>query len=171
MLGPLACNKPNAACSRMKQDRVAGFDDEGLTQKVLRSHALEHHRSGRLQLNRFRHFQQTISWKNALIGIRTWCRRIGNAITNLDTIDARTHSNDSACAFITGDERHLSGLVKPSPKIDIDEIQANRLVAHFRLTRTRRTNFNLFILQNVRTTSLMDANCIDHDASPVVVFL
>ncbi len=141
---------------------MSRLHNKGLTQKVLRRHALEHHGSSGFQFDAVRYFNKPVSRQNALFGIGTGRRCISNPIANLEVFDARADSHDNARTLVAGRKRHLRCLVKPSAEINVDEVQPNGLMAHFGFTCSRLTDLDLFILQDFRTAGLVNPNSVDH---------
>ena len=73
-------------------------------------------------------------------------------------------AHDLAGGFVAGDERQPRRLVEAGAEIDVDEIQADGVLADANLAGSRRRHIHVLIHQGFRTPYLVHAHGLGHDS-------
>ena len=107
----------------------------------------------------------------ALTGVGAKIVVIGDAVAWVEIGDARPDRDDFAGRFIAGDERQPRRLVQTGAVIDVDEIQADSVLADTDFARSRRRQIDSFVDQGFRTSHLVHAHSLDHLPSPLAFAL
>src|SRR5690606_30206114 len=153
----------DAAGGRVEQDGLPALQPVGAAEQVLDREALEHHRGGGLEADTPGELHQRLRRHVAQLRIRA--RRaiaVRDAVADLDVRDA------------VADRRHDAGALEPDlaghrlrvqavAEIDVDVVQPDRVVAHLRLARTRRTDVDVDVLHDLWAAGLRDADGLWHD--------
>ena len=163
MLCPLAEDKADTAGRRMDQNslarlgRVAFFDEEG------RGHALQHHRRPLFEADRIRHFHQTIGLDGARLGIgANRASGVSDTVAHLHFRHTFTNGFHNAGRFHADNGGHAGRLIEASAEINIDVIQADRLVPHQGFARLGGGKRHFFPNHFLRTAGFMDADSVIH---------
>src|ERR1700746_2777385 len=83
--------------------------------------------------------------------------------------DSRPDCNALAPRLVAGDEWKLRRLVESGAKIDIDEVQPDRVLADAHLARSRRRHIDALIDQGFRTPDLVHADGFGHHLASLVL--
>jgi hypothetical protein len=86
---------------------------------------------------------------------------IRDAVTHLDFADALAHRLDHARAF-NANPRRQRQRVKTGAVIGVDEIEADRMVAHCGFTRSRGRHNDRLPAQHLGAAGLVNANGVGH---------
>ncbi|MCY1298197.1 hypothetical protein D9M70_476710 [compost metagenome] len=92
---------------------------------------------------------------------------IGDPIAGLEAFDIRPDRDHLTRPFLSGDERQVRWRVGVAAQVDVDEVDADRPVAHPDLAGARFAEFDVFIGEHVRPAVLMHADCF-HGFAPRV---
>ncbi len=167
MLGPLAGDQADPAGGGVEQDGLARLYPEGPAQKVLRSHAFQHHRGCLLIADAIRQRYQAIRLDQARLGVTADWPRIGNPFTDFDLGDPVADRLDHARTFLPRRERQGRRRIEPGTEVDIDEIQSDCCLPQADLARPRLADLDLFEAQRLGTADLMDSYHACHCFLPV----
>ena len=157
-LRPLAGDQPDAAGRRVPQDRLACLDRVGPLEQVLRGHALQHHRRSLLESDAVGQLHQLRGRHHARLRIRAVRRTgVGDAVARGDVGDALANRLDDAGAFHA--EAAWQGLrIQAGAEVDVDVVQADRMVAHRRLAGTRCGQRHVLPRHHFRSANGVDAD-------------
>ena len=150
----------------MDEAIVARAQREGVVGQVVRGHPLQHHRGRGLGGDAVRHGNQARRRNQSLRRVRAHHARPGDALARADLGHARSDCLDRSRAFLTDGEGHLE-LVHAAALVDVDEVDADGLDAHQRLTCSGLRRGHLGQLENFRTALLLDAYRFRHFFSSV----
>ena len=139
-LRPLAENESDPARRRVNEDRIARLHPKSPAQQILRGEALQHHRRGRLKGNALRQLDETVRLDEPLPRVSAQVRGIGDPVAKLEIFHALADSGDFARALAAGREGKRGDRIGAAAKINVDEIDADRMVAdkHFAARGRRR---------------------------------
>src|ERR1700735_293004 len=157
-LSPLAQDQTDAAGRRVHQNRVALFDAVSLPQQILRGQALKHHRRRSVVRNRSRQLEQEPRLDIALLRIGARRAGVSDSIAGLQSLDRRTDLDHLARAFGPRRERRLGRRVETAAMIDVDEVDADRVLAQPDLTLARRRQLDLLKAHDFRAAGLIYAD-------------
>ena len=159
---PLRRNQTHPAGGRMEQNRVARFELGGAVEQILHRQPLHHHGRAGLERNRVGQLEQNLSGHVAHVGVSAVrSPRIGDAVAHTNHGHALAHRLDYAGAFHTQPRRQRLR-IQPRAKIDVDEVHADRFVAHARLAGPRCAHLNVHQFHHFRAADAVDANCFCH---------
>ncbi len=77
--------------------------------------------------------------------------------------DARSDGHDLAGGLVAGNERQAWRLVEPGAEIDVDEVEADGVLAYPHLARSGGCDFHILIHQGFRPSHLVHAHGLGHD--------
>ena len=98
----------------------------------------------------------------ALGGVAAEIEVIGDAVAGMEIGHARPDRHNLAGGFVAGDERQPRRLVEAGAIIDVDEIQADGMLADANLAGSGRGHVDGFVNQGFRTPHLVHAHGLDH---------
>ena len=165
---PLAGDQADAAGGRMEQHEVA-FLQAALRlralEQVLRGEALEHHGRAGVEVDRIGQLAHALGRHHAQLAIAAGrLAGVGGAVAGLQVRDARAHGLDDAGRFHAQRRGHLQR-VQAGAVVDVDEVQADRLVADADFAGARLAHLHVDDLQLFRTAGLGDLYGFAHGAS------
>ena len=140
-------------------------DREGLVQQIERRQSLEHQDGCLLVSDEIRQFHQSVRRCIALGGIGAKVEIIGDAVARMKAGDAGPHSDNLAGAFMTNDERQRRSLVETGPKIAVDEVQTDGMIANPHLAGTRLGKLDILVRQHLRPAELVNPYRLGHHVS------
>jgi hypothetical protein len=160
--GPLACKQANAAGRSVEQDGFIALQAVGLAQQVLHRQALQHRRRSLLEADPRRQRDQLVLRHVAYFGVGAdRALPIGHAVADLQARHARPHGFDHAGALEAQAMRQRTG-IQPGAEIDIDVVQADRMLADGDLVRAGRGHVHVDELHDFRSAVLIDPDCLGH---------
>ncbi len=161
-LGPLAQEQPDAAGSRVHQDRFALGHLIGAAQEVLRGQALEHDRCRLLVGDPLRDFDQPVGGDVSRFAVSARLRvYVGNAIAHAKSPDLLAERGDHACCFPT-DATWQFDRIKTSAIVNVDVVQPDRRVTNLGFIGRGAAKLHVFITQNFRSAVLVETDGLGH---------
>ena len=100
---------------------------------------------------------------DALGGVAAEIEVIGDAIAGMEIGDAGSDRDHFARGFVAGDERQARRLVEAGAEIDVDEVEADGVLADADLARSGRRHLDVLINQRFRAPYLVHAHGLGHD--------
>ena len=159
---PLTRDQTDAAGGGMKQHSLAFFHLINATDQVLHGQSLQHHGGGFLVGNAGRYFDQFLRAHHTRFRIspgRT--AGVGNPVARLDMVYARADGLDHASAF-QADPTGQRQWIQTGAMVGIDEIQANRRVAHARLACSGLSDLDIIELQHFGPADFVESHRLGH---------
>jgi hypothetical protein len=142
------------------------LDGQRLLEQVLRGQALEHHGRPGLEADRVRQHAHALGRHHAHLAVAA--RRlagVGGTVADLEVGHAFAHRLHDAGAFHAKLQRHGEG-VEPAALVDIDEVQADGLVADADLARAGVAHGHIYEFELFGATGLVDLDGKGHGGSP-----
>ena len=164
-LGPLARQQADAARRGVDQHPMSGLDLEGLVQQIPDRQPLQHQHGALLVGDVVGQLDQLVPGNVALGGIAAEIEIVGDAVAGMKIGDAGPDRHNLAGGFIAGDERQPRRLVEAGAVIDVDEVQADGMLADANLAGSGRRHVDGFVNQGFRTTHLVHAHGLGHCGS------
>ena len=157
MFRPLAQDLADAAGRCVHEYGVAFLDLVRAADKIPRRHALQHDRRRDPVVDAGGNLHQPVDRTQTLLGVRPHRLRIGDAIADLEFLHLRADRFDHARAFHAERERQRVR-VQPAAVIDVDEVEADRGVAHQHLARAGGADLDLFPVHFLGAACFMNSN-------------
>ncbi len=146
----------------MQQHRVARLHLVAVADQVLRGQALQHHRRGGVERDRIGQPHHDIGRHHAHLRVGAGgTAGVGHAVAHGDVAHALAHRFDHAGAFHAQPARQRL-LVQPGAEIDIDVVQAHRLMAHAHFAGAGIAHFDIDPLHDFGTAGLLDPDGFAH---------
>ena len=162
-LEPLHREQSDAAGSGGPQHGITGLDRIGLLDQILNRHALQHHGRALFEADGLRHLDQHTRRHHPRFRIGAVAATgISDAIACLDVSNPGADRFNHTCTLGAESGRHRGRGVEAGAKVDVDEVQADRMLADPRFTRPGVANRDFFPNQHFRTTVLVYANRLGH---------
>ena len=137
---PLTGEKADAAGGGMDQHAMMRLDLEGLVQEVPDRQPFEHQHRALLMGDVVGQFDEFLGGNLTLRGVAAEIEIVGDAIAGMEVDDAGTDRDDLARGLVARDERQTRRLVEPGAVIDVDEIEADGMLADTDLAGSGRGN-------------------------------
>ena len=160
---PLAGQEADAAGCGVDQHAVMRLDLEGLVQEVPDRQPLEHQDGALLVGDVVGQFDELVGGDHPFGGVAAEIEVVGDAIAEVEIRDAGPDGNHFAGGLVAGNERQAWRLVEPGAEIDVDEIEADGVLADAHLARSGRRHGDVLINQGFRTPYLVHAHGLGHD--------
>jgi hypothetical protein len=125
---PLAQQQYHAPGRRVNQNRLAGTDGPNPAQQHMHGQAPQHAAGRDIERNPRRQRHDTIGRNGPAFTITAQCRGIGHPITGLKIGHARASGHDDTSTLHPQDGRKTGTSAQAGAEIDIDVIDANRLL-------------------------------------------
>src|SRR5690606_36491731 len=156
--GPLAGDEPDTARGGMEQDRLVTLQPVGLAKQVLHRQALEHQRGGLLETYAVGDPHDPVGGHIAQIGIgANRALPVRHAVAGTQVSHHGANRFDQARSLESQAMRQ--GMrIQPRATIDIDEIQADRLLADADLVRRGGRHHHFFQPHPIRPAMLMNTD-------------
>jgi hypothetical protein len=170
-LRPLAGNEPDAAGRRMDQHGIPGLHAIGAAQQVGGGQTLQHHRRRGVEADLFRQAEQAVRRKVARLGVGAHrAAGIGDAIADRDLGHALADRLDHP-GPLEADPRRQGQRVESAAMIGVDEIEADRGVAHGGFPGGGRRHGDFLPDQHLRTAGPVNADGAVHAGLLVMLFV
>ena len=112
-------------------------------QEVLRGQPLQHHGGRRLIGNAARQLEQGLCRNVALLGVGTGPRRGSDPVPWLEFLDPQPDLDDFARGLAAGREWQARRRIEPIAEIDVDEVDADGVLAKADLALARLRQLDL----------------------------
>jgi hypothetical protein len=149
----------------MEQHVVAGLEAalrQRALEQVLGGQALEHHGRAGFEADGVGQLADALRRHDAHLAVRTGrMAGIGRAVANLEMRDTLAHRLDDARAFHAQRQGHRQ-LVQAGTLVDVDEVQADGLVADADLARPGLADLDLHQFHFLGAAMLADADGFAH---------
>ena len=149
----------------MDEDHIARLHLVGLAQQILRGEALQQHRRRDVVGKALRQLDQPVLGDHPFLRVGAKAREVGHAVADLEVLDALADLDHLARAFIAGRERRRRG-VEALAKINVNEIDADRVIADQNLATPRRRQFDVLDPHHLGAACFVNANSLDHVFCP-----
>ena len=159
---PLNRDHPDPAGRRVEQDRLARLHPVRPPEQVVRGQALEQDRRRDVVADAVGNFHRPVRDDIVRLAISPdRSRRISDAVAFAKPRDARADAFDHAGRF-ESEARGQGNFVEPGPVIDIDEVDADRGMAHAHFALARRPERDVLKRQNLRPAGRLDPDRARH---------
>src|SRR5262245_36361501 len=165
-LQPLACDETDAAGGRMEEHGLPALHAVSATDQILARETFQHHGCGGLVGDALGYLHQAVGGDESHVGVRA--RRaagVGYAVASFHPSHARADSLHHACTLGTDSARHLQ-LIQARTMIGINEVEAYRGLPDAGLAGARISYRDLFVLQDLGTAVLVNADSFGHGLLP-----
>ena len=138
------------------------LDLECLVQQVPDRQPLQHQDRALLVGDVVGQLDQFFPGNVALAGVAAEIEIIGDAVAGVKIGHAGPNCDNLAGGFVAGDERQPRRLVEAGAVIDVDEIQADGMLADVHLAGSRRGHIHGLVNQGFRAPYLVHAHGLGH---------
>ena len=159
----MASDGADPASGGMEQHGLASLQRVNLAQQILAGQALEHDRGRLLVADCVRQFDQVPSRQCVVLAIGTQrAGGIGDPVAGLQVLHALAHRVNHAGTLGAQAGRQARRLVEAAAEIGVDEVQADGVIAHPYLARSRRAERHIDLFQDFGTAVLAELDALGH---------
>jgi hypothetical protein len=146
----------------MEQDGLPALQLVGAAKQVLHREALEHHSRGRLERDRIRQLYQRLRRHHANLRVRAGGTvAIRDPVADFQVRDIFAHGGHHAGA-LQPDACRQRLRVKAGSKVDVDVVQADRMMTNLDFAGTGCADFDVDVLHHFGAAGLFDADRFGH---------